>query len=102
MEKEDRLKMAMAISGVVSGWNNKKRKRVEVDGLDEDDNEKRKQRMIEERMKQLKEQNYDDIDEQIELLNNLTKKQSTVIDDEDEMSEEEVQRIKEQQEYFKV
>jgi hypothetical protein len=50
MEEQDRLDIQRTMQAILMG-NNKKRKRGDVDGLDYDDNTKRKMRLIEERMR---------------------------------------------------
>ena len=58
MEALDRLEIQRTMEAVIFGRNNKKRKRDEVDGLDDYDNgDRRKMRLIEERMKQLQDGN---------------------------------------------
>ncbi len=53
MDQMDREEVRRTMAAVLFGQNNKKRKRNEVEGLDEDDNGRRKLRLIEERWRQL-------------------------------------------------
>lgn len=53
MDLDDREMFNRTVNAVIFGHNNKKRKRDEVEGLDVDDNGRRKMRMIEERMREL-------------------------------------------------
>ena len=52
MDLDDREMFNRTVNAVIFG-HNKKRKRDEVEGLDVDDNGRRKMRMIEERMREL-------------------------------------------------
>jgi len=52
MDMDDREMFNRTVNAVIFG-HNKKRKRDEVEGLDVDDNSRRKMRMIEERMREL-------------------------------------------------
>jgi len=87
MEEMDRLDIQRTMQAVLMG-NNKKRRRNEVEGLDYDDNTKRKMRLIEERMKQLQNGIEDGDDDMIDMTKVIQKQQTMV--DEEEMSEEEV------------
>lgn len=57
MEQKDREDIKRTMDAVIFGQNNKKRKRDEIEGLDGDDNGRRKMRLIEERWNQLNNDN---------------------------------------------
>lgn len=70
MDELDRMEIQKTMQAVIFG-RNLKRKRGEVDYLDQDDNSKRKMRLIEERMKQIRdgiENGGDFLEDEIELV----------------------------------
>lgn len=62
MEAKDREDISRTLAAVLFGNNNKKRKRHEVEGLEDDDMNRRK-RLMEERLRQLQENGQGDVQE---------------------------------------
>ena len=92
--------------------NNKKRKRGEVDGLDDDDNEGRRKRLMEERLRQRAGliENGDDAEEMIlaavnvanQLREEQDSKRKAQLAEDEELSEEEAMRLNDQDEAFRI
>ena len=61
MELLDRQDIQRTAAAIILGVNNKKRKRNDVEGLIDDENGRRKQRMIEERLKEMKDRGDGDV-----------------------------------------
>lgn len=96
MDKLDEEEYRRTYEAVMLG-KNRKRKRQEVDGLDIDNNSKRKLRLIESRINQIRNGEVDD--DEIDFGKTMQQK---VMEDEEEMSEEEVQKLIEQEEYIRM
>ncbi len=102
------------MEAVIFGRNNKKRKRDEVDGLDNmDDHMNRRRKMIEERLKLLNNDNLapedlllraaqeQDLEDEAQA-SKMREQQARELQEEEELSEEEVQKQLEKDEAYKV
>eukprot|EP00347_Sterkiella_histriomuscorum_P004010 403362094 len=116
MDQQDRMDIAKTMQAVLFGNNNKKRKRGEVEGLDDnetlDEEDKRRKKMFEERFRQF--QNTNDI-QQLEELANMNQINLDDVDkrrqqytmqkqlvEEEELSEEEIKKQEENNEYYHI